>query len=50
MHVLWNHRYNALGEDPGAGSHLLRSIGHMLTTEEVETVGKVQYCTSIHTL
>jgi hypothetical protein len=45
-----NHGYNASRDAPYAGRHLLRSIGHTLATEEVETVGKVEYCGSIRTL
>ena len=50
----WRHRsrsrnygYNALADAPGAGSHLPGSIGHKLATEEVEKLGKVEYCRSI---
>jgi len=41
-----NYGYNALG----AGSHLLRSVGHTLAKEGVEKMGKVEYCGSIRTL
>jgi hypothetical protein len=45
-----NHGYNALAEAPDSCSHLLRSIWHTLATEEVEKVGKMEYCGSIRTL
>ena len=32
---------------PGAGSHILRSIGHKLPTEEVVKLEKMEYCGSI---
>jgi hypothetical protein len=48
--MLRNHGYNALAEDPGAASHLLRSIGNKPATEEVVKVEKIKYYGSIPTL
>jgi hypothetical protein len=42
--------YNAVAVQCGAGSHLLCTNRHPLTTKYVEKVGKVKYCGPIHTL
>jgi hypothetical protein len=45
-----SHGYNALGDAPWRRQPFLRSIMQALATEEVEKVGKVEYCGSIRTL